>query len=173
MSAKEKTTTTKSPVITGVRRRNPYSGMLPAKKAATAMHIHTSCLSKKEFSAENERMVTNPKSEMASALTKTNQSMCANARAPSPAARLRADILSEFLERGAEGRLNERNNVNSAGLYGKGIGPREYDGSRLARLKSLKRRRRRSKRIARGIKDDGDERNIGLRTDGAISCKSR
>src|SRR3989344_386647 len=98
MRPRENTVAAKNPVITGVRRKNPYSGMLAAKKATMAIQIQTVCLSKKEFSTENERMVTNPRREIASALAKMNQSICVNApacvgrRMLSPATRLKADI---------------------------------------------------------------------------------
>ena len=93
MSAKEKTTAAKRPVMTGVRRKKPYSGILAAKNAATAMHIHTSCLSKKKFSAEKERIVTNPKSDMARALMKMNQSTWEKILALFSAARLSREII--------------------------------------------------------------------------------
>src|SRR3989344_362424 len=103
MSAREKTTAAKSPVMTGVRRKNPYSGMLAAKNAATAIHIQMSCLSKKKFSAEKERIVTNPKSDMDRALAKTNQSTWEKILARFSAACLSCEIIHQYCAVRSEG----------------------------------------------------------------------
>src|SRR3989344_7527481 len=61
---------------TGVRRKNEYEGRLARKKSATAMMIHISCLSKKASPPSvSGRIVARPKSAIASAAQKRNQSI--------------------------------------------------------------------------------------------------
>src|SRR3990167_5148133 len=91
---KRKTTPAKSATTTDVRRRKRYSRRLETKNTATAMPIHTICLSKYASSTENERIVTSPRSEMASAAAKRNQSMWENERILVSAACFRCEIMT-------------------------------------------------------------------------------
>src|SRR3989344_6749255 len=134
MRPRRTTVITKNPVRTGVRRKNPYSGILASRKTATPMHIHTICLSKKKFSTENDRIVTSPAIEIASAEATRNQSIWTNTCLPvgrvrmrASAARFRANIRL-LGPRPQNSGGNDRDDINLPHRRGKRIGPTEVYG---------------------------------------------
>src|SRR3989338_362284 len=148
-----------TPTTTGVRRRKLYSGMLAAKNTTTATATQIICLSKNTaWSLAKECMVTRPRSAMASAEAKRNQSIWAKGRTPKSATRCVGEIMA--LSGGSGYRRKERQYINAPDCVRERIGPREYDLAFLPRSQAVQGGRRGSERIAGRIEYDACERRL-------------
>src|SRR5438046_997890 len=113
--------------------------MLVMRKPMRETPIQIDWCSKKAAVGTNERIVTKPSSEIASAEISMYQSMCANER--TRASCLGAAILFLRLRR-----ADERDDVDASDRLLKRIGPRERDGLFFAGVELRKLRLRGGKR---------------------------